>query len=73
MTTEQLEALAEDYAAQNQFLSTASHFTPDAEERTEFERLFWEDKAEKTKLHGFFCKLLIVSLTVTPLENFLST
>ncbi len=42
MTDEQREALAEDYAANNQFLS-ASHFTPDTEKRREFERLFWED------------------------------
>jgi hypothetical protein len=42
MSTEQREALAEDYAANNQLLS-ASHFTPDEEKRKEFERLFWED------------------------------
>ncbi|MDQ3712207.1 MAG: hypothetical protein M3388_08325 [Acidobacteriota bacterium] len=46
MTTEQRNALAEDYAANNQFLS-ASHFTPDAENRKEFERLFWEDVKPK--------------------------
>ena len=41
MTTEQRDAMAEDYAERKQFL-TASHFTPDAEKRKEFERIFWE-------------------------------
>ncbi len=40
MTTEQRDAITEDYAARKQFLS-ASHFTPDAEKKKEFERLFW--------------------------------
>jgi len=42
MTTEQREALAEDFASRKEFLS-ASHFTPDAEKTREFERLFWEN------------------------------
>ena len=42
MTNEQRDVLAEDYASRKQFLS-ASHFTPDAEKRKEFERLFWEN------------------------------
>jgi len=41
MTTEQRDAITEDYAGRKQFLS-ASHFTPDAEKKKEFERLFWE-------------------------------
>lgn len=39
MTNEQRTAIAEDYANQKHFLS-AAHFTPDADQRIEFERLF---------------------------------
>jgi hypothetical protein len=46
MTNEQREVLAEDFASRKQFLS-ASHFTPDAEKRKEFERLFWENIRSK--------------------------
>ncbi len=46
MTTEQRNAITEDYAARKQFLS-ASHFTPAAEKRKEFERLFWESITPK--------------------------
>ncbi len=42
MTAPQRDALAEDYASRKQFLS-ASHFHSDAEKRTEFEQLFWEN------------------------------
>jgi len=41
LTTLQREAITEDFASKKQFLS-ASHFTPDADKRKEFERLFWE-------------------------------
>lgn len=41
MTTEQRDALADDYAARKQFLS-ASHFHSDAGKRKDFEELFWE-------------------------------
>ncbi len=41
MTTEQRNALAEDFATKKQFLS-ASHFHSDAEKRKDFEELFWE-------------------------------
>ena len=41
MTTEQRTAIAEDYASQKHFQS-AAHFTPDADKRIEFERLFQE-------------------------------
>jgi hypothetical protein len=47
MTTEQRDAITEDYAGRKQFLS-ASHFTPDAEKGKEFERLFWESVKPKT-------------------------
>ncbi len=46
MTNEQRDVLAEDYASRKEFLS-ASHFTPDAEKRKEFERLFWESMKPK--------------------------
>lgn len=46
MTTGQRDAMAEDYASRKQFLS-ASHYTPDAEKRKEFERLFWENARPK--------------------------
>jgi len=46
MTTEQRDAMTDDYAAKNQFLS-ASHYTPDPEKRKELERLFWEDLRPK--------------------------
>ena len=42
MTTAQRDALADDFASKQQFLS-ASHFASDAERRKEFERLFWEN------------------------------
>ena len=46
MSSRQRDALADDYAADNQFLS-ASHFHSDAESRKEFERLFRENIAPK--------------------------
>ncbi len=42
MTTEQRDALADDYARDKHFLS-ASHFHSNTEQRKEFERLFWEN------------------------------
>ena len=41
LTTAQREVITEDFASRKEFLS-ASHFTPDAEKRKEFEDLFWE-------------------------------
>ncbi len=41
MSTEQRDALAEDFASKKQFLS-ASHFHSDAEKRKDFEELFWK-------------------------------
>jgi hypothetical protein len=41
LTTEQREVITEDFLSRKEFLS-ASHFTPSAEKRQEFERLFWE-------------------------------
>jgi hypothetical protein len=40
LTAEQREIVTEDYLSRKEFLS-ASHFTPNAEKRQEFERLFW--------------------------------
>jgi thioredoxin-like negative regulator of GroEL len=41
LTIAQREVVTEDFASRKEFLS-ASHFTPDAEKKQEFERLFWE-------------------------------
>lgn len=49
MTTEQRNALAEDYAAKSQF-QTAAHFSPDNEKRVKFEQLFQEYM--KPKIRG---------------------
>lgn len=46
MTTDERRAVAEDYAVNNHFLS-AAHFTPDANRKTEFERLFRESLQKK--------------------------
>ncbi len=42
MSSGQRDALADDYAVDNQFLS-AAHFHSDADRRKEFERLFREN------------------------------
>jgi len=47
MTTDQRNALAEDYASRKHFLS-ASHFHSDANRRKEFEELFWENMKPKS-------------------------
>lgn len=46
MTTEQRDALAENFASRKQFLS-ASHFTACADKRKEFEQIFWENINQK--------------------------